>query len=146
MKAQLKPDSNDLQTFEINETIYYAMPCEGWDGYYATTCGNIISAKGLFPLVLKQHNDRGYAKVCIKRRDGKTANLKVHRLVALAFLQAPSKDKYDGLRDQVNHIDGDKLNNKLANLEWCSASENISHYRLLKQVKEHVLDEAANDS
>ena len=146
MKAQLKSDSTDLQTFEINKTTYYVRPCEGWDGYYASTCGNIISTRGLFPLVLQQYNDRGYAKVCLKYRDGKTANLKVHRAVAQAFLESPSKDRHGGLRDQVNHIDGDKLNNKVANLEWCSAPENLSHYRLLKKVKEYLQDEAANDS
>jgi hypothetical protein len=146
MKAQLKTDSTDLQTFEINSTTYYVKPCEGWDGYYVSTCGNIISTKGPFPLVMKQHNDRGYAKLVLKHSDRKSANLKVHRLVAQAFLEAPSRDRCGGLRSQINHIDGDKLNNKVANLEWCSAPENLSHYRLLKKVKEYLQAEAANDA
>ena len=146
MKAQLKTDSTDLQTFEINNTTYYVKPCEGWDGYYASTCGNIISTKRLAPRVLKQHNDRDYAKVVLRHPDGKMANLKVHRLVAHAFFESPTIDKSDSLRSQVNHIDGDKLNNKVANLEWCSAAENLSHYRLLKKVKEYLQDEAANDA
>ena len=146
MKAQLKSDSTDLQTFEINRRTYFVRPCIGWDGYYASTCGNIISTKRLSPRVLKQHDDRDYAKVVLKHPDGKTANLKVHRLVAHAFLEAPSKDKSDSLRSQVNHIDGNKLNNKVANLEWCSAAENLSHYRLLKLAREYTQDEPANDS
>lgn len=46
-------------------------------------------------------------------------NEKVHRLVAIAFLprQMP----------QVNHIDGNKINNHVSNLEWCTASENARH-------------------
>lgn len=48
-------------------------------------------------------------------------NKMIHRLVAEAFLQ-----KSDGL-NEVNHIDGDKLNNHVSNLEWCTRKHNLKH-------------------
>ena len=63
---------------------------------------------------------KGYARLQLTNGDKKKNKL-VHRLVAEAFVPNP-----DG-KEQVNHIDGDKLNNKASNLEWVTPSENLQH-------------------
>lgn len=76
-------------------------------------------AKVVVPIVTK----KGYRQVSLTGDDGSTANLLVHRLVALAYL-----DKIDGFEElQINHIDGDKGNNCASNLEWCTGAENLGH-------------------
>lgn len=48
----------------------------------------------------------------------------IHRLVAETFLT----NSHPKVKTQVNHIDGNKLNNNLNNLEWCTPQENTTHY------------------
>lgn len=67
-----------------------------------------------------QVTPKGYLRIQLGR-DGQSANRMVHRLVAEAFIPNPSG------RPEVNHLDGDKQNNVVANLEWATPSENQLH-------------------
>lgn len=73
---------------------------------------------------LKLKTDRYGYKVAKLTKHGKRRWITVHRLVAMAFIP-PFKG------EQVNHIDADKTNNHVENLEWCSNLENIRHARKL---------------
>lgn len=70
--------------------------------------------------ILKYGFNGGYRQVVLCK-NGKMKSQKIHRLVACAFL--PNKD--DTL--VVNHKDGNKENNHVENLEWCTRQENVIH-------------------
>lgn len=87
----------------------------------------IIFGKGftdkskLYGRVLKDHNNgNGYRYVTISI-NAKQCNKYIHRLVAEAFI--PNPNKYN----LVNHLDGNKANNRVENLEWCTYKQNSQH-------------------
>lgn len=65
-------------------------------------------------------NNWGYKKVTL-HKDGKSKSFFIHRLVATHFIKNPNK------YSEVNHKDGDKSNNHISNLEWCTRSHNMKH-------------------
>lgn len=65
-------------------------------------------------------NNRGYYSVHLYK-DGKDYTIPVHRLVAKAFIPNPED------LPQVNHVDGNKKNNRIDNLEWITNLENMRH-------------------
>lgn len=74
--------------------------------------------------ILKPWADAGGYLVIYVCFDGHRIAVNVHRLIALAFLG-------NDHGRHVNHIDGDKQNNRAENLEWCTRVENMAHARAL---------------
>lgn len=71
---------------------------------------------------LKQHlNGSGYLQVYLTLEKGKGKWYRVHRLVAMMYVQNPN------LYPDVNHKDGNKMNNHWKNLEWVTKSQNSKH-------------------
>tara|TARA_R110002012_G_scaffold298349_1_gene496716 strand:- start:695 stop:1060 length:366 start_codon:yes stop_codon:yes gene_type:complete len=95
--------------------------------YYINDHGQVKSTKGKIERILKQRIGKsGYATVNLTQRIGrrKTLTTTVHKLVALAFLEAPlaSPGKSKGC-SRVRHIDACKTNNSVSNLKWTKIEE-----------------------
>lgn len=71
--------------------------------------------------ILKQTPSDGYLVVSLRTNDGRRHTVRVHRLIAEAFI--PNTEN----KPQVNHKDGNGHNNYVDNLEWASSQENIVH-------------------
>ena len=94
-----------------------------YKGYHGTEDGNIISTKQKTPRVMKpQKHHLGY-KLYFLSVNGKHVGITGHRFIAECFIENP-----DNLSD-VNHIDQDKQNNKVSNLEWTTHKDNMLHSR-----------------
>ena len=94
----------------------------GYEGLYQISeDGTIINR--LSGNVLRGNiNSHGYIAVSLYK-NGMRKTHKLHRLLAIAFI--PNPNDYEC----VNHIDGNKLNNSLRNLEWCTKGQNNRHAR-----------------
>ena len=91
----------------------------GYDNYYATPCGrvfSIVNNKFLRPVPRR----RGYVAVNLCQA-GKRTKISIHRIIASVFIHKPN------FKDVVNHKNGNIKDNRAANLEWVTQSENVKH-------------------
>ena len=102
-------------------------PLKGYENYYEITCSGIVRNSSTHK-ILRQENNKGYLRVALCKNNKIQKHL-VHRLVANNFITNKEFKRY------VNHIDGNKLNNTIDNLEWVTASENELHsYSVLNKI------------
>lgn len=103
-------------------------PIEDYERYYEISPVGVVRSLRKDILLKTEVMKSGYVRVCLCK-DGYQKNFLLHRLVAKAFI--PNVENYRC----INHKDGNKRNNMVENLEWCSHSMNILHaYRFLGKV------------
>lgn len=106
---------------------------KGYEGHYQVSNHGTVKSmprmrktKGdsfapLYGRILKQKTSKSGYKVLHLHANEDECHPSVHRLVALAFIDNPEN------KPTVNHIDGNKTNNKMSNLEWATSSEQMTH-------------------
>jgi hypothetical protein len=98
---------------------------KGYSRYLFSNFGRIKSKNyksGFHERIINPTVTGGYYKTVFLNDKNKYQSINVHRLICLAFYP---NEKYLNL--EVNHKDGNKLNNNIDNLEWCTRQENIKH-------------------
>jgi hypothetical protein len=104
--------------------VYMFKDISEFPGYQISDSGEIFSTKTK-RIIIQAFDKDGYVRTSLYR-NGKRINVKAHRLVAIAFIPNPEN------KPIINHKDGDKTNNNVENLEWCTQSENVLHsFRVL---------------
>lgn len=94
---------------------------EGYEGLYQiSNQGRVMARNGKIRAIQINKRRCGYYEVNLYKNNNEK-RFKVHRLVAQAFIPNPQG------KPQVNHIDGDKSNNRASNLEWVTDKENKAH-------------------
>ena len=121
-----------MQIMEQKETWKPVMGFEG--AYEVSDLGNIRSLNNLGATPMKPtRNNLGYMKI-ILWKGGTPTYRTIHRLVAEAFLPNPQK------LPQINHKNEDKVDNRVENLEWCTAKYNANYGTRSCRIKEALTD------
>ena len=105
-------------------------PIAGYEGLYeVSSFGRIRSMR--YGYLLTPDEARGYLRVTLYK-NGTRNRQTIHRLVSKAFLPNPCN------KPAINHIDEDKSNNRVDNLEWCTQKENCNHGNRNKKISSGI--------
>ena len=97
-----------------------ASPITGFDNYTISEDGTVRNDSTGRPLKASV-TPKGYKRIVLRKTGDRTTHcFFIHRLVADAFLEK-------GDNTEVNHINGDKADNRVENLEWCTREQNEQH-------------------
>lgn len=140
-----KKGINNLANIDENEKWQLIKTHENFkdfDNYEISNYGRLkYKIQSKYKITLGSKQSDGYRTASLKT-NGKQIRISIHRLVALLFIQNPENKSY------VNHIDGNRENNNINNLEWTTPSENSQHAHdtgLIKSKKSiYQLDENNN--
>lgn len=106
-------------------------PVKGYEGLYTVDSnGNIWNDK-TWTRLFQDKNKYGYNYVKLKGHDGEVKNCRVHRVVAIAFLENPNN------YTDVNHKNENKRDNRVENLEWCDRKYNSRYGTARKRLSLH---------
>ena len=92
-------------------------PIPNWENLYEVNETGAVRNTNTHRLLVGDKNNAGYYRVTLYNHDRRERFFR-HRLVATLFIPNPLNYK------EVNHIDGDKSNNNISNLEWCNRTHN----------------------
>lgn len=93
----------------------------GYEEYYLISENGEIWSKRYNKFLKPAKTKDGYLQVCLCPGNGKQYSFKVHRLVAMAYIENPDQKK------EVNHLDYNRVNNFFKNLEWTTHDENFKY-------------------
>lgn len=115
-------DRDDIyMEYRSEEIKFINLPNIKKNYYRITNDGNVLlpNNKIMHPFI----SNSGYLRIQLATIDHKAKKFSIHRLVAMMFIPNDNPS----VKTQVNHINGNRLNNHISNLEWVSQSENILH-------------------
>ena len=130
IQAMIKKFTADYQkTTEEKLPLVLDLPGEiwkwikGYEGdYQASTFGRVRSfLRGKFKILKPTISPRGYLGICLYKKDGTRKTFRLNRIIAETFIQNPES------KPEVHHLDNDKSNNAVWNLQWVTGEENREH-------------------
>ena len=127
MRASRKAYSERMANYKISKSKENASDLkvewkliEGFDGIYSVSNYGEVRNNKTGKLMKPRKNETGYLRINLTK-NGKPKCMRVHRLVAQAFIPNPEN------KIQVNHIDFNRENNCVSNLEWVTNQENTQY-------------------